>query len=55
MAGGTTGGRRGGDNGLQGGCACRIDTTSRAPSSGALLALALGSLFASRRRKRKID
>jgi MYXO-CTERM domain-containing protein len=56
-AGGATGsgGRRGGDSGLDGGCACRIDTTSRAPSSGAVLALALGGLFASRRRKRKVD
>ena len=52
---GSGGRNRGGDNGLTGGCACRIDTTSRAPSSGALLALALGGLFASRRSKRKVD
>jgi MYXO-CTERM domain-containing protein len=54
---GTTGRQGGGgdDSGLTGGCACRIETTQSHRSPGALLALALGSLFASRRRKRKVD
>jgi MYXO-CTERM domain-containing protein len=52
----TTGGagtRRDGGGDLDGGCACRIENTKRDGSPSALLALALGGLFATRRRKRK--